>query len=319
MKRLIYISLLVLLLSACNHKELCLQHPHTVRLKVEYDWQNAPDASPKGMCVFFYPSEGGNYIRADFSGKEGGYVEIPVGKYNVITYNNDTEAVMFANVNDYAGHQAFTREGSVLGPALGSMAPPDLKLAGVEQERVVITPDMLWGYSEEDVAVVEMTTDGEENKLILFPEDLVCHYTYEIRNVNNLKHAVMMCASLSGMSGRLTFSNKELHPECVTIPFEAKIDRENSLITGEFYTFGHHTDNNVHKMLLYVWMDDGQKLYFGADDEDFNLTYQVDTAPNPKRVHLVVDGLELPLPIEDGNGFRPSVDDWTNVNEDIIM
>jgi hypothetical protein len=42
-------------------------------------------------------------------------------------------------------------------------------------------------------------------------------------------------------------------------------------------------------------------------------------APNPKRVHLVVDGLELPLPIEDGNGFRPSVDDWTNVNEDINM
>ncbi len=333
---LLLLAFLMLAAISCTHKDLCLHHPHEVKLKVEFNWQNAPEANPLGMCVFFYPVEGGDPRRVDFKGTQGGYVELTVGKYHVISYNNDTEVAQFYNTNKFETHGAYTREGSVLEPALGNTTARAPRAEGSEEEKVVITPDMIWGCTAFDVEVTEtgvsyscvpfiskgdpVNVQVEEHVITLYPDDLLCHYSYEIRNVQNLKHATQMCASLSGMAGGTTLSTLELHKEPVTLPLEAKINRETSTITGEFLTFGHHLENDdPHKMLLYVWMDSGEKYYFGSDDEDFDVTTQVHSAPNPKRVHLIIDGLELPKPIENGGGYKPTVDDWESVYEDILM
>lgn len=45
---------------SCEHKDLCYHHPHVAVVKLEFDWKNAPQANPEGMCVFFYPEEGEN-------------------------------------------------------------------------------------------------------------------------------------------------------------------------------------------------------------------------------------------------------------------
>ena len=59
MKRIniLLISVLTLLLAACEHKELCYHHPHVTTIRVAFDWREAPKADPEGMCVFFYPLE----------------------------------------------------------------------------------------------------------------------------------------------------------------------------------------------------------------------------------------------------------------------
>ena len=136
---------LATILASCTHKELCYHHPHQARIKVEYNWQNAPDANPLGMCVFFYPVDGGNVRRADFKGTTGGYIELTTGKYNVITFNNDTEGVMFGNQGSFENHSAYTREGDLFEPVLGSAANSAPRAKGEEDQRVTITPDMLWG------------------------------------------------------------------------------------------------------------------------------------------------------------------------------
>ena len=97
MKKLDYRSILALLialwgLSACEHKELCYKHPHVASVYVDFDWRDAPTAAPAGMCVFFYPADGeGRPRRYDFQGVTGGQIDIPVGHYQVLCYNNDTE------------------------------------------------------------------------------------------------------------------------------------------------------------------------------------------------------------------------------------
>lgn len=42
-----------LLLTGCEHKDLCYHHPHQVRLRVVFDWMDAPDAAPDGMTIYF--------------------------------------------------------------------------------------------------------------------------------------------------------------------------------------------------------------------------------------------------------------------------
>ena len=74
MKRLYYlcIAAAAIALASCEHKELCYHHPHTVTLRVEFDWRDAPEADPDGMCVYFYPEGGGSGERIDFNNTTGG-------------------------------------------------------------------------------------------------------------------------------------------------------------------------------------------------------------------------------------------------------
>ena len=98
-------ALLAMILFSCEHKELCFHHPHVVTVRVDFDWKNAPQANPEGMCVFFYPEEGGAPIRFDFAGKDGGPVEIKVGRYRILCYNNDTESLLFRGMEGFDTHE----------------------------------------------------------------------------------------------------------------------------------------------------------------------------------------------------------------------
>ena len=167
------------------------------------------------------------------------------------------------------------------------------------------------------------TIDRDEHRLTLMPHEQICYYTYEIRDVENMEGITQMCASLSGMSGSVFCAAEQVRREYVTLPFEASAGDETT-IEGEFHTFGHYdADTDVtradgdaeapHKLVLYVWLKDGSKYYY-----TFDVTDQVDEAPEKRRVHIVVDGLPLPEPITGGD-MDVAVDDWIVVNEDITM
>ena len=48
-------------------------------------------------------------------------------------------------------------------------------------------------------------------------------------------------------------------------------------------------------------------------------TKQVQSAPDPKHIVIVVSGLEVPKPIVNGSGFRPKVDDWQTKEIEVGM
>lgn len=319
------------LFAGCNHKDLCYHHPHSANVRVEFDWSNAPEANPEGMSVWFYSKTYGNVQRFDFAGREGGTVEILVGEYEVLCFNNDTEAVLFRGSDAYNQHEAYTRKGDILESLYGnsggqSRAP---RAEGTEAQDVVISPDELWGSGVTNVVVTDYglsytcspyTGDGqaasvesEEYVITLCPEERYCIYTYEIRDIENLEHAVQMCGTISGMANSAYIADGSLGRDPVIIPFASNIGEED--VTGRFLTFGHHEENvEPHKFVLYVWMKDGSKWYY-----TFDVTDQVHNAPNKRRVHIVIDNLELPTPIGGGEGFDITVDDWINEDVEIQM
>jgi hypothetical protein len=305
-------------------------------LRVDFDWRDAPDATAKGMCVSFYSLETGGRYRFDFNNTIGGEIQLRVGKYRAICHNNDTEAMLFYNADDFETYGTYTRQSNVLEPIYGNTANYAPKSEGTEDERAVLTPDMMWGCCAFDIEVTDSGVEYicvpysqyvsrtvpriamQDHTIILYPHELTCIYTYEVRNVKNLKHMSQMCGTLSGMSGMLTFFNEKLDEECITLPFESFSDKV-STVTGRFYTFGHHEENEEpHKMTFYVVMDDGTK-YCYKDTESLDVTTQIHEAQNKRRVHIVIDGLDLPQPIENGQGFRPVIDDWIVENHDVYL
>lgn len=315
-------GIIAMMLSSCNHKELCYEHPHRSTVRVEFDWTYAPDANPEGMCVYFYPLEGEDAParRFDFSGRTGGEIDIQVGKYRVMCYNNDTEATQFRFTDDYFKHEAHTREGNIFEGIFGSGASYAPGAKGTEDQRVFISPDMVWSGVVEFDEVPMASNEAKpravrtDHVITLFPQEQICTYTYEILDVKNLKYASQMCATISGMSSSMNISTGDIHQEPVRVPFDAHSDGV-STITGRFLTFGHHELNTEpHKMVLYVWFVDGSTIYY-----TFDVTQQVHNAPDKRHVHIVIRGLDFPQPVSNGSGFKPSVDGWQEVREDIEM
>lgn len=340
MFRCLLATIVAIGVSSCEHKDLCYHHPHTIKLKVQYDWQYAPEADTDGMFIFFYPVEGGEYYQFAFgdtnkeSGRSrpvGGEIEVPPGVYNVITYSYlDPSGIQYSGINDYYTHEAYTRVGDLLEPINGNATSSIPRTTGSEEEDVVITPDMLYGVAVTLITVPEhgstyihevidssmkgpiLKIEAEKDVIFTFaPREMVCSYTYEIINVTNIDQFSKGCVSLSSMSGSMNLSCGELGKDCVTLTTGATADPESNRIYGGFYTFGHHEENAApHKMMLYAILKDGQKRTFGTDLERFNVTDQIHNAPDKRRVHIIIDGLELPEPVQMENGFVPEVDDW---------
>lgn len=304
-------------MSGCRHKGLDDEVEPTQRVRVEFDWSDAPEADPAGMCVHFYNAASGEHRRVDFAGIMGGEVVLPAGLYHVMTYNNDLEGVTIYGEDSFHSHGAFTRDANILEGMMGNSLPVAPRAPGSEEERATITPDMIWGHCMQDINIEHVENDIFV--ITLKPREMVCRYSYEIRNVSNLNQVYRMGAALSGMSRALTFHNEGLDFENCTlaIPADKKGD---ATVYGEFFTFGHHEDNNApHRMTLYVWMSDGRKLAYGVSSGDkFDVTSQVHNAKDKKRVHLIIDGLDLPVEFGEG-AYQPSADDWDVEEHEVVF
>ena len=126
---------------------------------------------------------------------------------------------------------------------------------------------------------------------------------------------------LTGMAGELRMHDEQLSEECVSIPFAGRKSGTDK-IEAQFITFGHNTANLKHHHIeLFVVMNDKNKLHYydDADGSRYDVNDQVENAPNKRRVHLIIDGLDLPVPISSGSGFDATVDDWDIVESDIEL
>lgn len=344
LQNLLLIILFAISFTACDHKNLCYHHDHIVTLSLQFDWRDAPEANPAGMAVYFYPDKGGKPYLFLFDNTKGGEISLPEGRYRAICYNSDTPGITFGGLHDITAHYATTREASLFEP-LGMYERPTKAIPyapGAENERILLCPDELWGCRAIDISITEqgisyiclpldpnslpekdnLETTYTHQLITLFPHELTCVYTYEIRNVTNLNQITKMSASLSGMAPKLQIFDEELDRECVTHPFEAVAKPSENKIIGRFITFGHHEENEQpHRMMLYVWTRDGKQYAYGSQSEEFNVTDQVHAAPNKRRVHLIIDGLDIPEPVtppETGD-MQPDVDDWGEIFFDIQM
>ena len=134
-----YIPLLAGVLAvttACEHKELCFDHDEhapksAVHIQAEYeqewelmceggtDWENEwkeefgmeydelrPDV-PGGLRIQLYHEDGINNMLN--VAPEGEVVQMRPGNHSVLLYNNDTESIVFDDMDSYASAKATTR------------------------------------------------------------------------------------------------------------------------------------------------------------------------------------------------------------------
>lgn len=87
------LSALTMLFSACEHKDICLDHSHMVDMEIKFDWKAAPDATPQTMVVQFFRADGSHYIRHEFTSANGGKIRIEAGEYKLLFHNGEMKSV----------------------------------------------------------------------------------------------------------------------------------------------------------------------------------------------------------------------------------
>lgn len=290
--------------TACSDTDsLCIPAPaEKPRQTVNFDWKDAPDASPAGMRLWLYPDDWqGDPTPLDLPGREGGRVAITPGRYHLISYNNDTEWIEIHGKDAFSSHRLATRDADILEP-LGVRAMTRA-LTSDSTQRVAACPDAVWGASDS-------LSIASDSRIVITPTPLTPHFTFTFEDLGNLSHVAKASASISGMAPSVSLAPLKADTAKCTHPLAAFVNPNDSTISGSFYSFGAaDAPNRENRMALYVLTDTG-KAYKFTQGQNLDVTDQIRNAPDPLNVDIKVRGIKIPESEEAGAQYQISVDDW---------
>ncbi|MDE6741728.1 MAG: DUF5119 domain-containing protein [Muribaculaceae bacterium] len=303
----------------CTHKDLN-EDAHTTladNVEVIFDWSKTPTKEAKTMVLYLY-SEEHEMMDYRFNNPDGGTIRTYAGSHTTICHSNDDPyGHHLRNHNSHEGFEIFTDETGVLvGQGISTRGIPRAK--GTEEEPLRNTPSMIYGAQNRDV---NLKVSALQQKLLLYPEELICRYSVEFVDVENLRNANMRIdATISSLAGGYCPGIMMPTSEAVSHTFTLTSDLEHNSLASSFLTFGLPQGEELpHKICLYIALKDRTGAFYTFDVSD-----QVNKAPDPRNVKIKVYGLKLPeipddppAPPQGEGGISIEVDTWDTYHYDL--
>ena len=315
---------ILLLLSGCR-KDLCYTHDEhgwAVKVNVVADWEQEwermhetdweqnwmedfscsydelrPDVAD-GIRVLVYPDQGDRYNEYNLEA-EGGRLSMAEGMNSLLFYNNDTEYIVFSDLDASAAASATTRTRTRT-TFTSTPAHAD--------ERTINEPDMLYGtYVDEYEA--QKTVEPVDLPLTMRP--LVYTYLVRYEFSHGLEYVALARGALAGMAESVYLQDGHTGEAAATVLYDCTLQSYGA--EAQVQTFGvpnypgegYGRAAQVYTLNLEVRLNNGKIL-----DYEFDVTAQVEK--QPRGGVILVDGIEVSD--EDGQegsgGFDVDVDGW---------
>lgn len=271
---------------SCAEKELVFAG-EDIKVKVEFDWENASEANPEGMTLIFFPDDRNSMSwRFDISGRDGGQIELLSGVYNVLVFNNDLPGIEFSNTDNYNLFSANARS------IADSLTSPTGMLYSATLSDVALFP------SKDTPQVIRMR-----------PDSLSTVYHIAIDSVTGTQRIKTANAVVRGLarSVYLRLQCNSTDTCCMSAPMHIakdRTDRLETIATG----FG-NPDIPDPKIFLDVIVTTSHGKY----SKTFDVTDQVMNSKHPKDVYINIKGLDIPeadTPTDPDVGISVGVDGW---------
>lgn len=245
------------------------------------------------------------------------------GEYRLLTYNFGTESTVLRNENDYTGVEAYTHG---IAAHLYNLLPSraDKRI----DENIVYTPDHLFVDSGERIRIPYTshidTLRNERGERFFTARSMVKSYYMQIR-VKGMQYVSTAVSLLTGMSGSASLHDRSMHAgNPATLYFEmqrsdekiARDDDDTTIIYTTFHTFGKLPDaeNSLEVSFDFI-TSDGRALSATID-----ITDKFSEPDAIEHQWILLDHIiEIPKPVNGGGGFTPGVDDWGDINTDILI
>lgn len=296
------VVILILLMTACEHKVLYYAIPQYRSLRVTFDWSRIVNhEKPEGMRVVFFPKNKSEEPWIfDFPYGEGRAIELPANDYQVVCYNYDINNIGWKNTDSYKTYTADSRE----------VQTPD-------GQQACLTPSWLCG---DHIDLVSLKDSPSEQAITLVPMNMVSRYTYEVNGLQGTERIADIRVSLSGMAGGLLMAeNRHTDEPSETLLFGGMVT--GGQVKGGCYTFGWH-QSRMEPIIFKLYIKSKWGKMYVLEQDVSQQVYDVPTMGHLGDVHIIVCcDFEIPDDTGEGSGagFDVGTDDWTDVNEDIIF
>ena len=327
-------------MSSCDHKDLCFDHPNhslrsTTRICATYNrvWEIGDDGAPAweshwpasfgigyeslvpglpaGLCVNAYSEEGADMV--SHVSAAGGIVDMTAGINSLLMYNDDTEYIIFNNLNASVSAKATTRARSRASYAGNPFYSP----GDVGDERTVTPPDPLFGHY---ITRYDQQVLPEPAVLDVTMQPLVYTYLVRYEFESGIEYAGLARGALAGMAESVFLHDGHTGPDRATILYDCTVESwgvqavVNSFGVPDYpnpiYPDGRSSSFALN---LEVKLRNGKTLNYNFDISD-------QMANQPPGGVIVVSGLSIRDEEGDagGSGFDVSIDGWGEFNDIIV-
>ena len=315
MKRIYTYLILVLLCvipSSCKRRPLTTaDYMVVVNIEIEKDIVNYEyEKDPSLMRCIFYDSESGAFVTQAFLPPTGGQVSlIPAREYDVLVYNFDTESTWLEEENWY--HRIY---------ASTSLIPDSFKTklrsraTKVDEEQIVYDPDHLYVGRLNDVFIPSRSVDAPAVVLDIKCETVVESWLLEVKTITGAKNIGSIAAVVTSLAGSNKIAYDERSAEYVSVYFDNQVIDQDGVLTAKFNTFGWTDRITEPQVLSLVFTDVAGKGHV------FNIDVSNQFIDNPEQIIRLNLEIDIPEPMTSGDGgFVPKVDEWDEINTDIII
>ena len=273
---------------------------------VNYEVQKDPSL----MRCIFYDSESGAFVTQAFLPPTGGQVSlIPSREYDVLVYNFDTESTWLEDENWF--HKIY---------ASTSLIPDSFRTklrsraTKGEEEDIVYDPDHLFVGRLHDVFIPARSVDAPPVVLDVRCETVVESWILEAKTITGKENIGTVAAVITGLAESNRIGPNERSEEFVSVYFDNQVIEVNGLLTARFNTFGWNKDITEPQILSLVFTDIAGKGHV------YNIDVSNQFPGNKEQIIRIETEIDIPEPMTSGDGgFVPKVEDWGEINTDIII
>ena len=314
-KRIVkYLAVLIICIlpSACQRRPLTTaDYTVIVNLDIEKDIVNYQyEKDPSLMRCIFYDSRTGAFVTQAFLPPTGGQVSlIPAREYDVLVYNFDTESTWLENENWWNKIYAST-----------SLIPDSFRTklrsraSKTDDEQIVYDPDHLYVGRLNDVFIPSRSVDAPAVVLDITCRTVVESWIIEVKTITGAKNIGSMAGVVTSLSGSNKIAYDERSAEYVSVYFDNQVIDADGVLTAKFNTFGWTDRITEPQVLSLVFTDIAGKGHV------FNIDVSNQFIDNKEQIIRINTEIDIPEPMTSGDGgFVPKVDEWDEINTDIII
>lgn len=293
---------------ACQRRELRLPD-NTVRLDLHvHDTLPSVGVVPSGEIyeTRLYQLSSGELAEVAYTGREGGVIYAPAGAYQLVSFNFDTESVVFEGEESWFRLRAVsTRSSSSVNQLFRQLMQTAAVKSGAPfvDEEVVGEPGYLFAAQR---TPVNLPYRGESDERFVVAADawpLFMTGTVEVYGVRGLAHLSSATVFLTGMMRSRNLGAQSTAPASATLAVNLQTDLSQQRLETRFTTFGPTGHSPIMLYLLLTDAGGGRYLF------PFDVSGQYD-ADAPELHFQVQLDFEIPEPAPGGGGMAPVVDDW---------
>ena len=346
---------LILCIIALSVMASCMRRPFgesrttihlDLKVKTDIVHELKPVEKPEYVKVLFCDPETGDPIYDNIMPSYGGMINPPPGTYDVLVYSLGTYTSIISKENNLFTAEVSTDdipefEKSQLSSLLkkrkyileeldrkrleeaATKGMVELKKAEEsvlenqqerQEELIVNEPDHVFVGRKRNVVIPQVEI-GEvfQMTIEMTAETIVETWHVQFTNVTGVQYVTNTVALMSGLHHSTLLWDGRKSDDQVTVYFKMGRGQDKHSLFGTFHTFGKHPDynNGLCVDVGIMNMSDQNEVYHFDVSDQFN-------EQNTRHLIVIDEPIEVKPPDNSG-GFKPEVDDWEDIETDIII